>query len=77
MALPIVPSGAALVLSLFAAVLAWRRRGPVEAVASEHEPDRERVEVSRAHSPVRDHHAGPAPAGECSRSSARSTSWHS
>ena len=34
-----------LVLSLFAAVLAWRRRGPVEAVASEHEPDRERVEV--------------------------------
>ena len=45
MALPIGLSGAALVLSLFAAVLAWRRGRPAEAAASEHAPDRERVEV--------------------------------
>ncbi len=45
MALPIALSGAALVLSLFAAVLAWRRGRPAEAAASEHAPDRERVEV--------------------------------
>ena len=51
--LPIVLSGAALALSLFAAVLAWRRRGPVEALASEPAsepvsepaPGPERVEV--------------------------------
>ena len=49
MTLPIVLSGAALLLSAFAAVLAWRRRGPVEPVASETVPeqttDRERAEV--------------------------------
>ena len=45
MTLPIVLSGAAFVLSLFAAVLAWRRGRPSEVVASEHAPDRERVEV--------------------------------
>ena len=50
---PVVLSGAALALSLFAAVLAWRRRGPVEALASElasepvsePAPGPERVEV--------------------------------
>ena len=48
MALPIVLSGAALGLSAFAAALAWRRRGPVEALeagASEPAPEPERVEV--------------------------------
>jgi len=45
MALPIGLSGAALALSLFAAVLAWRRGRPVEVVASEQATDRERVEV--------------------------------
>ena len=45
MALPIGLSGAALALSLFAAVLAWRRGRPFEVVASEQAPDRERVEV--------------------------------
>jgi uncharacterized protein YcnI len=45
MALPIGLSGAALALSLFATVLAWRRGRPVEVVASEQAADRERVEV--------------------------------
>ena len=45
MTLPIVLSGAALLLSLFAAVLAWRRGRPSAVVASEPAPDRERVEV--------------------------------
>jgi uncharacterized protein YcnI len=45
MALPIGLSGAALVLSLFAAVLAWRRGRRVEVVASEPAPAPERVEV--------------------------------
>jgi uncharacterized protein YcnI len=47
LALPIALSGAALVLSMLAAVLAWPRRRPVELVASEPEsaPDREHVEV--------------------------------
>ena len=50
---PVVLSGAALALSVFAMVLAWRRRGPVEALASElasepvsePAPGPERVEV--------------------------------
>ncbi len=45
MTLPIVLSGAALLLSLFAAVMAWRRGRPSAVVASEPAPDRERVEV--------------------------------
>ncbi len=45
MALPIALSGAALAVSLFAALLAWRRGRPVKVVASEQATDRERVEV--------------------------------
>jgi uncharacterized protein len=45
MTLPIVLSGAALLLSLFAAVLAWRRGRPSAVVASEPAPEPERVEV--------------------------------
>ncbi len=45
MALPIVLSGAALLLSALAAVLAWRRGRPSAVVASEPAPEPERVEV--------------------------------
>ena len=45
MTLPIVLSGAALLLAAFAAVLAWRRGRPSAVVASEAAPEPERVEV--------------------------------